>query len=64
MNQVPFQRPEDLPATFGRYRVLKLLGQGGMGAVYLATDTQLTKILQLKLEPGNGKPKSRPAKAG
>jgi len=38
-----------LPAEFGRYRVLSLLDQGGMGAVYLAEDTQLARKIALKL---------------
>ncbi|MBI5759611.1 MAG: serine/threonine protein kinase, partial [Planctomycetales bacterium] len=38
-----------MPTQFGRFRVERLLGQGAMGAVYFAWDTQLERAVALKV---------------
>ena len=46
-----------IPAVIGRYRIIRLLGEGGMGAVYEAEQETPRRTIALKIiKPGLGSP--------
>jgi serine/threonine protein kinase/formylglycine-generating enzyme required for sulfatase activity len=45
--------PPELPERIGRYRIMKLLGKGGFGLVYLALDEQLHRSVAVKVPHPN-----------
>jgi len=57
----PPRQPDEL-GWLGPYRILKVLGQGGMGIVFQAEDTQLERLVALKVMNPEGEPRDPAAR--
>jgi len=49
VSPAPVQETPSLPPTIGPYRIIRLLGEGGMGAVYEAEQQVPQRIVALKV---------------
>ncbi len=54
-----FEGEAPMPAQIGRFRIVQRLGAGGMGAVYKAHDSQLHRLVAIKVPRFQGSPVQR-----